>query len=514
MRWCPVSLSACLHRLTGDGTIAPRPLKPSFICWYCVAALLLLPVLDTLTSNAQAYGISSECMASATQNLVACLSDLGRLEGCCSSTCAAAINVSLPLLRIDSTRVSNCWACAAARVPVRCHDMLPVAPQSVPEDCIAALTVGTCRMAADGLAVGPVLTPVFSVKRRCIDGVQDTCESIMVPPTTPSPIPSPVPSPVPSPLPVPSPMPTPVPSGSQYPAVVGDGCDIEDVPVPGFDPSTLLPIIETLNENAAAYDIPAECLASTQAQLGACLSDLGLEEGCCSTTCADAVNSISQECYGTLILGVCRMAADGLPVDAVLDPLFNVERRCVSGMLRSCEAFLQMPPVIPSPVPSPVPMPPAPSQTPTTYAYEELGDLDMYGYDLGLKMCRVTYFFCMNQCSDREMCEGFTFVSSGPASGKTDVGGCCYLKTMVRKRRSRPCNSDGDPITPGGNFCQRVHSTRAVMLASRRCAEGFVVAWFTTDSCPCLVALPQVDPSMLSEFTNGNMGATWLKVTA
>mmetsp|Transcript_8666 Transcript_8666/g.26285 ORF Transcript_8666/g.26285 Transcript_8666/m.26285 type:complete len:213 (+) Transcript_8666:534-1172(+) len=198
MRWCPVSLSACLHRLTGDGTIAPRPLKPSFICWYCVAALLLLPVLDTLTSNAQAYGISSECMASATQNLVACLSDLGRLEGCCSSTCAAAIN-------------------------------------SVPEDCIAALTVGTCRMAADGLAVGPVLTPVFSVKRRCIDGVQDTCESIMVPPTTPSPIPSPVPSPVPSPLPVPSPMPTPVPSGSQYPAVVGDGCDIEDVPVPGFD---------------------------------------------------------------------------------------------------------------------------------------------------------------------------------------------------------------------------------------------------------------------------------------
>mmetsp|Transcript_8664 Transcript_8664/g.26277 ORF Transcript_8664/g.26277 Transcript_8664/m.26277 type:complete len:209 (+) Transcript_8664:1746-2372(+) len=208
------------------------------------------------------------------------------------------------------------------------------------------------------------------------------------------------------------------------------------------------------------------------------------------------------------------MAADGLPVDAVLDPLFNVERRCVSGMLRSCEAFLQMPPVIPSPVPSPVPMPPAPSQTPTTYAYEELGDLDMYGYDLGLKMCRVTYFFCMNQCSDREMCEGFTFVSSGPASGKTDVGGCCYLKTMVRKRRSRPCNSDGDPITPGGNFCQRVHSTRAVMLASRRCAEGFVVAWFTTDSCPCLVALPQVDPSMLSEFTNGNMGATWLKVTA
>uniref|UniRef100_A0A6U2JSE8 Pherophorin domain-containing protein n=1 Tax=Chlamydomonas euryale TaxID=1486919 RepID=A0A6U2JSE8_9CHLO len=215
--------------IAGDGCSIQNVPIPGF------NPLLLLPVLDTLTSNAQAYGISSECMASATQNLVACLSDLGRLEGCCSSTCAAAINVSLPLLRIDSTRVSNCWACAAARVPVRCHDMLPVAPQSVPEDCIAALTVGTCRMAADGLAVGPVLTPVFSVKRRCIDGVQDTCESIMVPPTTPSPIPSPVPSPVPSPLPVPSPMPTPVPSGSQYPAVVGDGCDIEDVPVPGFD---------------------------------------------------------------------------------------------------------------------------------------------------------------------------------------------------------------------------------------------------------------------------------------
>uniref|UniRef100_A0A6U2JVL0 Bifunctional inhibitor/plant lipid transfer protein/seed storage helical domain-containing protein n=1 Tax=Chlamydomonas euryale TaxID=1486919 RepID=A0A6U2JVL0_9CHLO len=178
--------------IAGDGCSIQNVPIPGF------NPLLLLPVLDTLTSNAQAYGISSECMASATQNLVACLSDLGRLEGCCSSTCAAAIN-------------------------------------SVPEDCIAALTVGTCRMAADGLAVGPVLTPVFSVKRRCIDGVQDTCESIMVPPTTPSPIPSPVPSPVPSPLPVPSPMPTPVPSGSQYPAVVGDGCDIEDVPVPGFD---------------------------------------------------------------------------------------------------------------------------------------------------------------------------------------------------------------------------------------------------------------------------------------
>eukprot|EP00955_Chlamydomonas_euryale_P010724 115796-Chlamydomonas_euryale.AAC.1 len=65
----------------------------------------------------------------------------------------------------------------------------------IPDACMAAVTVGTCVLAADKPAVNAVLPSFFSVTRRCVDGTQKTCKSVLVPPAMPSPVPSLMPNP-------------------------------------------------------------------------------------------------------------------------------------------------------------------------------------------------------------------------------------------------------------------------------------------------------------------------------
>eukprot|EP00955_Chlamydomonas_euryale_P069431 360458-Chlamydomonas_euryale.AAC.9 len=62
-------------------------------------------------------------------------------------------------------------------------------------------------------------------------------------------------------------------------------------------------------------------------------------------------------------------------------------------------------------------------------------NLDMKGYDLGEKICQYGINKCEELCDQRMSCQGFTWVYAGPASGKTEFGGCCYLKTQVCSQR-------------------------------------------------------------------------------
>jgi len=83
------------------------------------------------------------------------------------------------------------------------------------------------------------------------------------------------------------------------------------------------------------------------------------------------IQSTLGDCLKALENGVCWMVADELVMSSILAPLFSLLRRCMTGMESMCEASR---------------MPPALTPPPAIYKYEQLGDVDMYGYDLGKKV--------------------------------------------------------------------------------------------------------------------------------
>mmetsp|Transcript_8689 Transcript_8689/g.26374 ORF Transcript_8689/g.26374 Transcript_8689/m.26374 type:complete len:150 (-) Transcript_8689:220-669(-) len=83
-------------------------------CADAVAAASLTPLLSTLSANAEAYGIPAECLANTTTQLGVCVSDIGLLEGCCSTSCYGTINVRLSLWGRASIVLFDCLSCTSA----------------------------------------------------------------------------------------------------------------------------------------------------------------------------------------------------------------------------------------------------------------------------------------------------------------------------------------------------------------------------------------------------------------
>lgn len=126
---------------------------------------------------------------------------------------------------------------------------------------------------------------------------------------------------------------------------------------------------------AEAAGISADCMAIAQSQLGSCLSDLSIQEGCCSTDCGANLKAPEVgPCLDKVLTGLCMMLDQGLEIQSLAKSMFNTARRCVTGVMVDCKTLgkpMASPP--PSPMPSspkpPSPQPPAaksPSPKPVT----------------------------------------------------------------------------------------------------------------------------------------------------
>ncbi|KAG1673963.1 hypothetical protein FOA52_015719 [Chlamydomonas sp. UWO 241] len=162
--------------------------------------LTLFPVLAVLQNNAEQFDISQACLQQSVSQLPVCLSDLGKSEGCCSSACASTI-------------------------------------AAIDADCIASLVAGSCGMMDEGLALGSLIGPLFSVMKRCVTGQELSCATLNAPTESPIMPPTEVPTMAPTEVPTmaPTEMPTMAPTEvpTMAPTDMADECSATGVSTDG-----------------------------------------------------------------------------------------------------------------------------------------------------------------------------------------------------------------------------------------------------------------------------------------
>lgn len=111
-----------------------------------------------------------------------------------------------------------------------------------------------------------------------------------------------------------------------------------------MDPKDMMFIYARLQGLAPAYGISSECYLGASDRLQRCLQDLMMVDGCCSAECFDSVNSFFSmnpdgsysPCLESWLTNLCKMAADGMPIEELIGPLFGMASRCLLGIYYNC----------------------------------------------------------------------------------------------------------------------------------------------------------------------------------
>ncbi|KAG1675329.1 hypothetical protein FOA52_016003 [Chlamydomonas sp. UWO 241] len=148
--FCSAIVIACLLA-TAASSQAQYPMKAGPNCTIKDAAsptynaLAMFTAVDELISKGGAYGMSQECLTSILGGqLPTCAKDLRNVDGCCSAACWGVL-------------------------------------QSTGDGCYAEVATAVCGMIKDGLVTQDVLLDhFFSIIKRCVNGLDLTCQTVDV----------------------------------------------------------------------------------------------------------------------------------------------------------------------------------------------------------------------------------------------------------------------------------------------------------------------------------------------